>query len=52
LGDPVRLDLARLVLAHKLSPRDPLAGSSPDDEAASDRVIDALAAARCQTLRV
>jgi alkylation response protein AidB-like acyl-CoA dehydrogenase len=51
LGDPARLDLARLVLAHKLSPRDPLAGSSPDDEAASDRVIDALAAARCQTLR-
>jgi acyl-CoA dehydrogenase len=51
VGDPVRLDLARLVLAHKLGPRDPLAGSSPDDEAASDRVIDALAAARCQTLR-
>jgi acyl-CoA dehydrogenase len=46
LGDPVRLDLARLVLAHKLAPRDPLAGAPPADEAAGDRVIDALAAAR------
>ena len=54
LGDPVRLDLARLVLAHKLSPRDPLAGSSSEEEAAADRVIDALAAARDrgQTRRV
>jgi hypothetical protein len=55
LGDPVRLDLARLVLAHKLAPRDPLAGSSPEDAAAPDRVIDALAAARAswgQTRRV
>jgi hypothetical protein len=46
LGDPVRLDLARLVLAHKLEPRDPLGGSDPEDEAAADRVIDALVAAR------
>jgi hypothetical protein len=55
LGDRVRLDLARLVLAHKLSARDPLSGSSPEDEAAAERVIDALAAARVswgQTLRV
>ncbi len=46
LGDAVRLDLARLVLAHKLAPRDPLGGSDPEDEAAADRVIDALVAAR------
>jgi alkylation response protein AidB-like acyl-CoA dehydrogenase len=46
LGDPMRLDLARLVLVHKLAPRDPLAGSDPEDEAAADRVIDALVAAR------
>ncbi len=46
LGDPVRLDLARLVLAHKLSARDPLAGSAPEEESAADRVIDALVAAR------
>jgi alkylation response protein AidB-like acyl-CoA dehydrogenase len=53
LGDPVRLDLTRLVLAHKLVARDPLAVSSSDDEAAADRVIDALVAARRgQTLRV
>jgi acyl-CoA dehydrogenase len=55
LGDPVRLDLARLVLAHKLGPRDPLAGSSPHEEAAADHVIDALVAARVywgQNLRV
>jgi alkylation response protein AidB-like acyl-CoA dehydrogenase len=55
LGDPVRLDLARLVLAHKLNPRDPLAGSSRDEEAAADRVIDALVAERMnwgQTRRV
>jgi hypothetical protein len=42
----MRLDLARLVLVHKLAPRDPLAGSDPEDEAAADRVIDALVAAR------
>ncbi|HEY1245413.1 MAG TPA: acyl-CoA dehydrogenase family protein [Hyphomicrobiaceae bacterium] len=46
LGDPVRLDLASLALAHKLSARDPLATSAPEDEAAADRVIDALVAAR------
>jgi alkylation response protein AidB-like acyl-CoA dehydrogenase len=46
LDDPVRLDLARLVLAHMLSPRDPLAGVPRQDEAAADRVIDALVAAR------
>ncbi len=46
LGDGVRRDLARLVLAHKLSPRDPLVGSSAEDDAAGDRVIDALIAAR------
>ena len=46
LGDPVRLDLARLVLAHKLAPRDPLAAAPPEDESAADRVIDALVAAR------
>jgi hypothetical protein len=53
LGDPVRLDLACLVMAHKLSPRDPLAGSAPEEEAAADRAIDALVAARRgQTQRV
>jgi alkylation response protein AidB-like acyl-CoA dehydrogenase len=46
LGDPVRLDLASLALAHKLRARDPLATSAPEDEAAADRVIDALVAAR------
>ena len=46
LADPVRSDLARLIIAHKLSPRDPLAPSDPVDEAAADRVIDALVAAR------
>jgi hypothetical protein len=51
LGDPVRLDLARLVLAHKLGPRDPLAGASPEDEDAADRVIDALVAARVKQRR-
>jgi len=49
LGDPVRLDLARLVLAHKLSVRDPLGSSAPEEEAAADRVIDALVAARVTT---
>jgi alkylation response protein AidB-like acyl-CoA dehydrogenase len=47
LGDPVRLDLARLVLAHKLGIRDPLGGSISEDDAAGDRVIDALVGARC-----
>jgi hypothetical protein len=46
LGDPVRVDLARLVIAHKLSPRDPLAPAAPEEEAAADRVIDALVTAR------
>ena len=46
LGDAVRLDLARLVLAHKLAARDPLGGTSTEEEAAADRVIDALVAAR------
>jgi len=46
LGDEGRVDLARLLLAHKLSPRDPLAGVAPEDDAAGDRVIDALVAAR------
>jgi hypothetical protein len=45
-GDNTRADLARLVLAHKLAPRDPLGGSSADDDATADRVIDALVAAR------
>jgi acyl-CoA dehydrogenase len=48
LGDPVRVDLARLVLAHKLTARDPLAPAAPADDAASDRIIDALAASRVQ----
>jgi hypothetical protein len=46
LRDAVRADLARLLLAHKLSARDPLSSSSPEDEAAADRVIDALVAGR------
>ena len=46
LGDDTRIDLACLVLAHKLSARDPLGGSSVEDDAAGDRVIDALVAAR------
>src|SRR5262245_12322822 len=46
LGDPVRLDLARLVLAHKLVARDPLAVSSPEDESAAGRLSGALRAAR------
>ena len=46
LGDPMRADLARLVIAHKLAARDPLAPPSAADEAAADRVIDALVAAR------
>ncbi len=46
LGDALRVDLARLVLAHKLAARDPLTGASADDDAAGDRVIDALVAAR------
>lgn len=46
LDDPTRLDLARLLLAHKLTPRDPLGGSSAEEDAAGDRVIDAQIAAR------
>jgi alkylation response protein AidB-like acyl-CoA dehydrogenase len=46
LGDDLRVDLAHLVFAHKLAVRDPLAGSSLEDDAAGDRVIDALVAAR------
>jgi len=46
LGDPTRLDLAHLVLVHKLAPRDPLSSSSPEEDAAADRVVDALVAAR------
>ncbi|MGD9827393.1 MAG: acyl-CoA dehydrogenase family protein [Hyphomicrobiaceae bacterium] len=45
LGAPLRLDLARLVLAHKLSAPDPLAPGAADDEAAADRVLSALVAA-------
>ena len=45
-GDPIAADLARLVLAHRLAARDPLAGSSAEDDAAGDAVIDALVAAR------
>jgi len=45
LRDPVREDLARLILSHKLAPRDPLATSAQDD-ARGERIIEALAAAR------
>ena len=45
LNDGTRWDLARLLLAHKLLPRDPLRASAADD-AAGDRVIAALVAAR------
>src|SRR5262245_47833632 len=45
LRDPVRLDLARLVLAHKLTARDPLVTPEAEDEAAADRVIDAVISA-------
>jgi len=38
--------VARLILAHKLSARDPLAGSSVADDATGDRVIAALVGAR------
>ena len=46
LSDPRRADLARLLLAYKLLPRDPVSASVPEHEAAGDRVIDALVAAR------
>jgi acyl-CoA dehydrogenase len=46
LADPVHTDLARLVLASKLDPRDPLAGSAAEEDAAGDRIIDALVAGR------
>jgi hypothetical protein len=45
LRDPVREDMARLILSHKLAPRDPLATSRQDD-ARSERIIGALLAAR------
>ncbi len=48
LDDPIRLDLAELVLAHRLTAQDPLAGpeaAQADDDRAG-RVIDALVAAR------
>jgi acyl-CoA dehydrogenase len=45
LKDPRRVDLARLMLKHKLMPHDPL-GSSAEDDASGDRVIAALVAAR------
>jgi hypothetical protein len=46
LNDATWADLAKLMLAHKLAPRDPLAGSSAEDDATGDRVIDALVNAR------
>src|SRR5262245_15351839 len=45
LRDPAREDLARLVLSHKLMPRDPL-NAAAEDDARGDRVIAALLAAR------
>jgi alkylation response protein AidB-like acyl-CoA dehydrogenase len=45
LRDPAREDLARLMLAHKLMARDPLAAAAQDD-ARADRVIGALVVAR------
>jgi acyl-CoA dehydrogenase len=45
LRDPAREDLARLMLSHRLMPRDPLAAHAEDD-ARGDRVIAALVAAR------
>ena len=47
-GRPERADLARLVVTHKLAPRDPLAVDVAEDEAAANRVIDALASAHRQ----
>ncbi|MGE3065158.1 MAG: acyl-CoA dehydrogenase family protein [Hyphomicrobiaceae bacterium] len=45
-GDAVRRDLARLLIAHKLQPHDPLAAADAGDAAAAARVITALAQAR------
>ena len=45
LSDPVRQDLARIAVAHKLMPRDPLRACDEDD-ASGDRIIAALVAAR------
>ena len=45
LSDPVRQDLARIAVAHKLMPRDPL-GACDEDDASGDRIIAALVAAR------
>jgi acyl-CoA dehydrogenase len=46
LADPTRIDLARLVVAQKLAPCDPLGGSSAEDDAAGDRIIDVLVSSR------
>jgi acyl-CoA dehydrogenase len=45
LRDPVREDMARLILSHKLAPRDPLA-TSPQDDVRGERIISSLVAAR------
>jgi len=45
LQDPRREDMARLILSHKLAPRDPLA-TSPQDDARGERMIRSLVAAR------
>jgi hypothetical protein len=45
LQDPVREDMARLILSHKLAPRDPLA-TSPQDDVRGERIIRSLVAAR------
>jgi len=45
LQDPVREDLARLLVSHKLNARDPLAATAQDD-ACGERVIAQLVAAR------
>ena len=47
-GRPERVDMAHLVLTHMLAPRDPLAVDTEADEAAANRVIDALASAHRQ----
>jgi acyl-CoA dehydrogenase len=45
LNAPWRQDLARLLLAHKLQPRDPLA-AAPEQDQRADRIIAALVEAR------
>jgi acyl-CoA dehydrogenase len=45
LQDPGREDMARLILSHKLAPRDPLA-TSPQDDVRGERIIRSLVAAR------